>query len=907
MVKVNENEYRLNFFLNNNYNRKICKSCSTPFWTKDKNREYCADVPCTDYYFFDLEIKSPPLTVKEARQKFLKFFERKGHTIIPPKPVIARWREDLYLTIASIVDFQPFVTSGLVPPPANPLVISQPCIRLEDVDNVGVTFGRHLTSFEMAAHHAFNYPDKQVYWKDETVQLAKEFFTEEIGIPEEQLNFKESWWEGGGNAGPSFEVTVGGLELATLVFMQYEVKNGEYIPLKLKIVDTGYGVERIAWFTQKTPTAFHAIYGDLVYKFFKKLNVNPVDDELLKTAAVFAGRIDPDKPETIKLHRQLVANKLGLKVNYVDEELTRAARVFQVLDHTKTIALMLADGLVPSNSGEGYLGRLLIRRALRVLKILGSDVKLYELLKEQIDYWKEDFPQLLKNRDYILDVVNLEQEKFNENISKITNVTSTLIKKKQITLEDLITLYDSNGIPPDLLAEELKKKSIEIEVPHNFYALVAKRHQSAPIKGEKKEKLPKDLLDKIKEELVGKQEPTLKLYYKDQYMRSFEGKVVMVYKNYLILDQTTFYPEGGGQIGDTGIIKDSNGNVYKVVDTQKAFDFVVHILDKEPTIKVGDKVYGEIDWQRRYRIMKHHTATHVLLSATRKVLGDHVWQAGAEKTPEKGRLDITHYKMLSEEEIRKIEDLVNYVVNDRRPVKPIIMNRTEAEMKFGVSIYAGGVPETPEVRLIEVKDWDIEGCGGTHLSNTSEIGAFKIINVERLQDGVIRLEYVAGDVVSQYARIEEEKINTISQLFQASPSQLEARVRRYIDEVNKKDLLLSSYRKLMLLNLEKFERVMTINDIKLHIITGIDDDELIKEIMRKITSVEKQIVVSIRGAEIKNVEIASSKDLKVDKIIEALRKLGGKGGGKNTYGSISISTTEEKIIDTVSSTVNSGI
>ncbi|PVU69256.1 alanine--tRNA ligase, partial [Sulfolobus sp. SCGC AB-777_L09] len=224
-----------------------------------------------------------------------------------------------------------------------------------------------------------------------------------------------------------------------------------------------------------------------------------------------------------------------------------------------------------------------------------------------------------------------------------------------------------------------------------------------------------------------------------------------------------------------------------------------------------------------------------------------------------------------------------------------------------VSIYAGGVPETAEVRLIEVKDWDIEGCGGTHLSNTSEIGAFKIFNVERLQDGVIRLEYVAGDVVSQYARIEEEKINTISQLFQTSPSQLEARVRRYIDEVNKKDLLLSSYRKLMLLNLEKFERVMTINDIKLHIITGIDDDELIKEIMRKITSVEKQIVVSIRGAEIKNVEIASSKDLKVDKIIEALRKLGGKGGGKNTYGSISISTTEEKIIDTVSSTVNSGI
>ncbi|BCU70811.1 alanine--tRNA ligase [Stygiolobus caldivivus] len=908
-MKVNESEYKLNFFLSNNYERKICKSCSTPFWAKDKTREVCADVPCTDYYFFDLDIKSPPLTVGEARNKFLKFFERNGHTIIPPKPVLARWREDLYLTIASIVDFQPFVTSGVVPPPANPLVLSQPCIRLEDVDNVGITFGRHLTTFEMAAHHAFNYPDKQVYWKEETVRLAKEFFTQEIGIPEEQLNFKESWWEGGGNAGPSFEVTIGGLELATLVFMQYEIRGEEYIPLKLKIVDTGYGVERIAWFTQKTPTAFHAIYGNLVYKFFDKIGVAKVDDELLKTAAILAGRIDPDKPETIARHREEVAKKMGLKLDYVNNELTRAARVFQVLDHTKTIALMLADGLVPSNSGEGYLGRLLIRRALRVLKLLGSDVKLYELVKDQIEYWKEDFPQMLKNKDYILDVVQLEQERFEETMSKATSAISSLVKKgNEITVEDLVRLYDSNGIPPDIVAEEAHKlnKDIKVQVPHNFYALVAKRHQSAPIKGGKKDKLPQDLINVIE----GKQPqlpPTERLYYKDQYQRSFQGKVLLSYKNFLVLDQTTFYPEGGGQVGDTGVIRVGDTE-YRVIDTQKVRDYIVHILDKEVNIPEGTTVYGEIDWQRRYRIMKHHTGTHVILSAARKVLGEHVWQAGAEKTPQKARLDITHYKVPTEEEIKRIEDLANYVINDRRPVKPFTINRIEAEMKYGVSIYAGGVPEGADVRLIEIKDWDIEGCGGTHLANTSEIGALKIINVEKLQDGVIRLEYVAGDVVAQYARSQEEKIKEVSKALSTSPSQLEARVKRLVEEDEKKDQLLSSYRRMVLSEIERIATKEVVGDIILYVVRDVPDEELVRDAMRKLTSSQRSVALAIssKGGS-KVVEIGVSKDMKVDKVIEKLRNMGGRGGGKGTYGNVTINSSEENIVNAVKSAIAEGL
>jgi len=893
-MKVDENEYRLKFFLENHYVRKQCISCKTPFWTTDENRDNCADIPCTDYTFLDSNIGKLNLSVSEARKKFLEFFHKHGHTIIPPKPVLARWRDDLYLTIASIVDFQPHVTSGMVQPPANPLVVSQPCIRLEDVDNVGITFGRHLTAFEMGGHHAFNYPDKFVYWKDETVRLAKEFFAEELKIPEELLTFKESWWEGGGNAGPSFEVTVGGLELATLVFMQYQIVNGEYVPLKLKIVDTGYGIERIAWFTQKTPTAFHAIYGNLVYTFFKKLDQPYVDEEMLKTAARFAGRIDPDNPLTITHHREIVAKALGLKKEEVEKELTRAARVFQVLDHTKTITLMLADGLVPSNSGEGYLGRLLIRRALRVMKILGSDIRLKDLVLEQIEFWKEDFPQFLKNKDYILDVVEYEQEKYEETLQKVPSVASALAKKGNITIEDLIKTYDTNGIPPDLIAEELKKKGIDISVPFNFYALVAKRHQSSPIKGEKeKAKLTPDVV-----EFAKKFEPTDKLYYKDQYMRSFNGKVLGVYKNFLILDKTTFYPEGGGQLGDSGIIKTKSGEEYHVIDTQKVSDVVVHVLDKEAKLNVGEEVYGEIDWQRRYRLMRHHTATHVILAAAKKLLGEHVWQAGAEKTPEKARLDITHYKMLTPEEIKKLEDMANYVINDRRPVTAIEMDRMKAEMTFGVSIYEGGVVNKPTIRLLEIKDWDVESCGGTHVSNTSEIGAIKIINVEKIQDGVIRLEYVAGDMVSNYARGIEDKINKISEDLDTSPEQVEIRLKRTLEEMKEIKETLSMYRNWYSSYVESKVIEEKVNGINLKILPEIIDEDIVKDLLRKLTSQGSKTIAVFIGK--KTVDIASSKDLKLDELASFLRNKGGKGGGKGTYVSMMLEgKSREEIINDI--------
>jgi alanyl-tRNA synthetase len=901
---MDDREYRLKFFEESHYNRRVCTNCGTPFWTKAKDRYLCADVPCTDYYFFDIPIKSKPLKVRDVRERFIAFFKSRGHEPLKPRPVLARWREDLFLTIASIVVFQPHVTSGIASPPANPLVISQPSVRLEDIDNVGITFGRHLTSFEMAAHHAFNYPNKYVYWKEETVKYARDFFVEEIGIPEEQLNFKESWWEGGGNAGPCLEVTVGGLELATLVFMQYRREGETYVPLELKIVDTGYGVERIAWFTQRSPTAFHAIYGDLVHTFFKKLGVNEVDESLLKKAAVLAGKIDPDRPETIIKHRKAVAESSGMPLDQVTQDLDRAARVFQVLDHTKTIALMLGDGLVPSNSGEGYLGRLVIRRALRVLRSLKADIPLSELLKYQVDFWADDFPQMRRNATYILDVVQVEEEKFREIEEKVSSALSPLFRRGEIKVDDLVKLYDSNGIPPDLVKLEASKRGIEVEVPHNFYSLVAKRHQASPIKSKESRKLPEWIESKVRD-----LPQTRRLYYEDQYMRRFQAEVLFSEDEFLVLDSTAFYPEGGGQLGDTGFVVSGQTKV-KVLDTQSVGGIVVHVLERPHLFPVGSTVLGEIEWTRRYRLMRHHTATHVILSAAKRVLGDHVWQAGAEKTPEKGRLDITHYKLPSDEELRRIEDLANEVILDRRPVRPLIMSRTEAEERYGTNIYEGGVQMLRDIRLLEIKDWDIEACGGTHVSNTSEIGGLKIINAEKIQDGVIRLEYVAGDLVADYARNQEVLLRDIASTLGVKPSELKYRVQKITQELERYREIVKRYRQLMVEKGLNEVRTENVNGIVIYHVKGVFDEEALNEIMRKLTERARSVAIhlDLRNGDML-VEIATSKDLRVEGIVRKLREVqGAKGGGKGTRASFVIKgATAQMIEDAIKEAVIGGL
>jgi alanyl-tRNA synthetase len=768
-------EYEIPFFKEMGFVRRKCPSCGTYFWTLDKNRKTCGEAPCDPYTFIGKRNFSKSYDLQEMRNTFLKFFEANGHEIIKPYPVVARWREDLYLTIASIAVFQPFVTSGSVPPPANPLVISQPCIRLLDLDHVGATAGRHLSIFEMGGHHAFNYPNKKIYWKDETVRFFHKFATEVLGIDPLEITYKEGVWEGGGNAGPDFEVIYRGLEIATLVFMQYIVtEDGRYIELPLKIVDTGYGIERFTWMSQGAPSAFHSIYGPLLTKMFSKANINPGRD-LLEEHAKYSALLLSDKysPKDMKI---LMAKNLGLNVDETVEILTKVESIYAILDHTKSLLFMLSDGLVPSNSGEGYLGRLIARKILRHLKYLNLDISLKDLLSWQIDYWHTQFPNVLKNKEHVLEMAEIEEEKYEEAISRgISEVTKTIreIKKsgKPLETNKLIELYDSHGIHPDLVAELAKKEGISVEIPNNFYSMISSKHL-------------KPMAKVIREPDVSRFPATRTLYYENQYLNRFKAKIIGIIENGLILDQTAFYPEGGGQISDTGIIN-INGKHVKVINVQKyGHGVIVHYIDdKIDNNMIGQTIEGIIDWKRRLALMRHHTSVHIMIASARKVLGNHVWQAGSYVSPEYARLDITHYKRISKEELMKIEEIANNIVLSNMRVTARFIDRREAENKYGFILYQGGVLPGSVIRVVSIGKFDHEADGGTHVRRTGEIGLIKIVKVDRIQDGVERLIFVAGNETLKKFQEMDNTIKNIASTLETSEEKVIESTIKVIDEL----------------------------------------------------------------------------------------------------------------------------
>lgn len=871
--------FRVKFF-DRGYKRQQCRYCNSYFWSRI-DRDNCGDVPCVEYTFLGIPVKRR-LGYREVRDLFLDFFKRYGHEVIEPKPVVARWREDLYLTIASIVVFQPHVTSGLVPPPANPLVIAQPCIRLEDIDSVGFTMGRHLTNFIMGGHHAFNYKDRYIYWTSETVEYAYKFFVEELGIPEEEVTFKESWWEGGGNAGPCFEVSIGGLELATLVFMMYKSTDKGYEELPLKIVDTGYGIERIAWFLQKTPTAFHAVFGSLLNEFHKVLAVLEPREELLLVALQVMNKAK-------ELGRQMlynvVAQKLGLNSKDVEEELSRVFDIYAILDHTKTIALMLSDGIVPSNSGEGYLARLAIRRTLRKLAKLSKDVRLTDFISKQLSFWGNMYTSMYKDRDRILEIIELEEDRYRGLMSRISTIASRYSSKPPAT-EELVEIYDSHGIPPEILAEEVEKRyNIRIYIPENFYSLVASRHSKPKILKDVEEvKLPKDVT-----EWASKFSPTEPLFHIDQYIREFKAKVLGVYGNYVILDKSAFYPEGGGQLGDKGHLYTSK-KIIRVIDTKKIGNTVIHIVEDVEGLEPGIEVVGEIDWVTRFRRMRHHTATHILLGTLRKVLGEHIWQAGAEKTEFKARLDVAHYKMPSDEEIRRIEDLANKVIDSAIDLKIHFLPRNDAEKNYGFTLYQGGVPMTPIIRVVEIPQWDAQACFGTHVRNTSEVGAIKIINVEKIADGVIRFEYSVATALPYHVYVLENRLKNIAQILSSTPTEVDKKVMSFVKEVGDLKNLVKSYRSMyineVIKNIDNRIEKLRETDLYIHRM-DIDDKEILREIIIKsIDRNPRLIFIGLIPMQNKTyVEISLgkivSKKLDAREIIKELsRELLIKAGGK---------------------------
>lgn len=763
-----DSEYEVALFRDKGYQRRQCPSCQTWFWDLD-DAATCGETPCKEYDFLGHSPMKRPLSLRAMREEFLSFFESKGHTRIKRYPIVARWRDDVFFTQASVYPFQPYVIDGVVDPPANPLVLSQPCVRFNDIDNVGKT-GQHFTLFEMLAHHAFNRKNKPIYWKDRTVELCDELFTARLGVDRTLITYKEAWWEGGGNSGPCLEVILGGAEVATLVFMQNKDSNGNRIPMETQVVDTGYGLERLTWVSQGVPSAYEAVFGGMLTYLKRATGTMQMDERLLMEYSKVAGMTKIESFADLREVRRKTAERVGISVDDLVMRVSPLENIYAVLDHARALMFILADGVVPSNSREGYFARLLVRRAMRAFRALEIDMKPTDLVTLFAQDYMEDFPEVFANRTDILKLLDVEQRRYEETLKKgretVRRAEVDLKASGAATIgaDALVELYDSHGLTPEVVKEFAE---MPVEVPDDFFTRVANRHGAVAAKEAKVHAWS------------GTPPPSRLRVHEDGKKQKFFAKVLAVEGTGVVLDQTFFYPEGGGQEADRGTIRG-----YDVIDVQQAGDSVVHFLKVTPSnLAVGKRVKCEIDWGRRQKLKRHHTATHITLGAARKVLGNHVWQTGAHKGENEARLDITHYDALADDEVRKIERLANEIVLSDKKISTKLVPREVAERKYGFRLYQGGSVPGAKLRVVEIPGWDIEACGGTHCARTSEAGLIKILRSTRIQDGVVRLEYAAGTAALEVVQKQSQAVEAIRERLGVPADQVVLAVGRLQDEV----------------------------------------------------------------------------------------------------------------------------
>ncbi len=875
------------------FSRGQCTNCKSYFWSKDR-RTVCGDSACVGgFHFIGKSPAKRKLDYIDTWKQFAAVHKKLGYTPIKRYPVVARWNPTVDFTIASIAAFQPFVVSGEVEPPANPLVIPQFCLRFNDIDNVGIT-GSHYVGFVMMGQHAFVAPQK--YNLNKYVQDHLYWINNGMGLRNEDITIHEDAWAGGGNYGPSMEFFSGGLEISNQVYMQYEITNGKQKELAIKVLDMGQGHERVPWFTHGESTSYETTFPSVIKKLRSITGVT-VDKDVMKRFLPYAGWLNIDEVANVDAAWKKVSEKVGVGVDALREQIQKQAALYSIAEHSRALLFALSDGALPSNVGGGYNLRVILRRALGLADHYGWDVNLGELCSLHAAYLKPLFPELKRNIEDVKKILDVEKSKFENTKQKAHSVIRKVVQDK---IDDavLLRLYDSQGINPELVREEARKEGVMIAVPENFYARIAEMHEKQVQAHEtkKEEKLP---LDDVKD--------TQALYFDDWNVPAkFSARVVKVIGDAVVLDKTWFYPTSGGQLHDLGRL-----GGYEVVDVFKQGAVIVHKINAMSKLKAWETVVCTIDPQRRKQLAQHHTATHIVNAAARNVLGNHINQASAKKTVEKGSIDITHYSRLNDKELFAIEKEANAIVTKGKKVLKRFMPRGQAEKKFGVGIYQGGVAPGKMLRIVEISGVDVEACGGTHLNNTKEADLIHIINSNKVADDVVRVEFVAGKAAHEWEKemkvrserivqlidklgvrvtVSPHSVQLAAEVFSVSVEQLFDTLVKFIDMVEENSKKLQEKKKFSSAPLDKFcvqlfEHWKEQNK-KIEQLHDTLAKEQVKKLHEKSVAVLHLDVHALReiAARFKNILLVNKEGAFVfkgsDEKFKELILLGAKGGGK---------------------------
>ncbi len=746
------------------YMRKHCK-CGTYFWTTNKNRNVCGDPACSGGFQVVIDNPSPvKLSYIDVWKKIVEVLEPRGYKPIKRYPCVARWNPTTEFTIASISAFQPYVITGEVEPPAKKLLIPQFCLRFNDIENVGLT-GSHCCGFVMIGQHTFVSPEE---WDQGQLFMdMHDFIHKGVGLAKEEITIHEDSWAGGGSFGCSLEFFSRGVELFNQVYTMFEQTPNGPRDLKLKVLDMGLGQERVAWFSQGTPNMYEAVF-PYVLKKLREITKIELDLDLYNKFSQYSAYLNMDEVDNMDAAWGRVAQELNIDVKDLKKKILPMTGLYSVAEHARSLLFAINDGKLPSNVGGGYNLRVIFRRAISFIDKFNWNIDIADVCSWHAKELKELFPEVSEHLDEIREILGVEREKFYATKKKAKKILEKVLEKGGITKETLIELYDSNGISPDMVKTTAKDYNIKIKIPDDFYSLVVERH-------EKVEQIHATT-KQIELDLAGIPE-TKSLYYYDYTETSNEAKVLKILDNMVILDQSVAYPTSGGQLHDIGTINNQPFN-----DVFKQGNHIIHVLEEKPRFKEGDVVKVEVDHEWRTQLAQHHTATHIVNAAAREILGSHINQAGAKKTLKNSHLDVTHHEQISNENLIQIEEKANEIVKKGIDLYLDFIPRSDAEKKYGMAIYQGGAVPGKFVRIVEVPSVDVEACGGTHLNNTSEAGEIKITKSQKIQDGIVRLTFTAGEATEKLKERNKELLSELGIILNVDSDKIVGRVKELLEK-----------------------------------------------------------------------------------------------------------------------------